>query len=101
LFKQKNPADPPYLEVDAFFGTESGADWPDMNIVSPNGEVFGYNSPFLNLSNYQEDTTNSSSTRATYNGYAASDEKFTFENPISGKWYIEVRHDDGLSPSTI
>jgi flagellin len=29
-------------EIEAMFGTILGADWPDMNIISPTGYVFGY-----------------------------------------------------------
>lgn len=95
-----NPPSPSTLEIEAFFGTITGANWPDMNIKSPNGELFGYNTPRMPDSGYQEDTSNTSSNKATYSGYGAADEKMTFENPISGKWYIEIRHDGGKDTST-
>lgn len=95
-----NPPNPSTFEITAFFGTPSGASWPDMNIVSPNGEKFGFNEALLNGSSYQEDTQNTSSTKAIYSGYGATDETFKFENPISGKWIIEIRHDGGDSSST-
>ena len=38
---------PSTLEITAFFGTPSGASWPDMNIVSPIGERFGFSESFL------------------------------------------------------
>lgn len=95
-----SPADPGTLEVEALFGTISGAVWPDLNIESPNGEWFGYNTPNMNGSSYQESTTNSSSQKATYSGWGSSNEKMTFENPIPGKWFVEISHDGGSSPST-
>jgi tetratricopeptide (TPR) repeat protein len=94
------PANANTLSIESFFGTISGAMWPDMNVKSPNGEWFGYNSQYMSGSSYQEDTSNKSSTKATYSGYGASDEKMTFQNPISGKWYIEIRNDGGELPST-
>jgi len=90
---------PPLLEIEAFFGTITGANWPDLNITSPNGEKFGFNTTMMPGWGYQEHTTNSSSSKATYNGYSATDEKMTFENPISGKWFVEIRHDNGKSVS--
>ena len=90
---------PPLLEIEAFFGTITGANWPDLNIKSPSGELFGYNTPNMSGASYQEGTF-ASSNKATYSGYSSSDEKITFENPISGKWYVEIRHDGGTEIST-
>jgi len=95
-----NPPNPSIFEIMAFFGTISGAVWPDLNIKSPNGEVFGFSESILPGNHYQEDTTNTSSTKATYTGYGSEDEKMTFEEPISGKWYIEIRHTGGDTSST-
>ncbi|NYF23931.1 flagellin [Sporosarcina sp. JAI121] len=71
-----------------------------MNIKSPNGEWFGFGESILNTGSFQEDTSNQSSTKATYTGWGSTDEEMTFANPISGKWYIEIRHDGGVGPST-
>lgn len=71
-----------------------------MNIISPNGEKFGYGETFLNSDSFSEDTLNTSSSKAIYNGWGESDEEMIFENPISGKWSIEIRHDGGSSAST-
>lgn len=95
-----NPPNPRTLEIKAFFGTLSGASCPDINIVSPIGERFGFRENFLNGPGDQEDTTNSSSSKAIYNGYGATDEEIIFETPISGRWYIEIRHDGVNSSST-
>ncbi|XKE94941.1 flagellin [Metaplanococcus flavidus] len=95
-----SPANPGTLEVTALFGTISGAEWPDLNIVSPNGEGFGFHKENLSGSTYQENLDNASSTKATYSGYGSSDEKMTFENPVSGKWYIEISNSGGSEEST-
>lgn len=95
-----NPPTESTLEIEAMFGSITGASWPDLNIKSPNGEWFGYNEVFMNDDDLVEDTTNTSSSKSTYTGYDSSDEKMTFDNPISGKWYIEIRHDGGVSPTS-
>lgn len=91
---------PKTLEVTALFGTISGSVWPDMNIKSPNGEWFGYGTGNMSSGSYQENTINESSSKATYTGWGSSDEKMAFENPVSGKWYIEIRNDGGSESST-
>ena len=91
---------PKKLEVTALFGTISGTVWPDMNIKSPNGEWFGYGTENMSSGSYQENIINESSSKATYTGWGSSDEKMAFENPVSGKWYIEIRNDGGSESST-
>ena len=91
---------PKTLEVTALFGTISGSVWPDMNIKSPNGEWFGYGTENMSSESYLENTINGSSSKATYTGWGSSDEKMAFENPVSGKWYIEIRNDGGSESST-
>ncbi|MFD1862047.1 flagellin [Planococcus chinensis] len=88
------------LEVAAFFGTISDGVWPDLNIESPSGEWFGYGTANMSSSSNQESTSNNSSSKATYSGWGSSDEKMVFENPISGKWIIEIRNDGGSKSST-
>ena len=95
-----SPANPGTLEVTALFGTISGMVWPDMNIKSPNGEWFGYSTGNLSGSSYQESAGTTSSTKATYTGWGSSNEKMTFENPTSGKWFIEIRNSGGTEEST-
>lgn len=94
----KNPMDP--MTITAFFGTISGWDWPDLNIISPNGEEFGYKKQFLSSGNNISNNTNTSSSEASYNGYKASNETFTFINPIKGKWTLRIHHDKGKASST-
>lgn len=99
-----NPPKLPTLEIEAFFGTISGQDWPDLNIVAPNGEKFGYSSKFLNsgVPTQISAGTNgfSAAASAWYTGYTAKDEKMIFTNPIPGKWTIEIRNDGGNTDST-
>ena len=95
-----DPPVPAIFSVDALFGTISGSDWPDLNIISPTGQKFGYSESKLNSSGAIVDTSNDSSTKATYTGFTSGDETMTFENPVSGKWYIEIRHTGGTTQST-
>ncbi|PID02581.1 hypothetical protein CSV67_08060 [Sporosarcina sp. P2] len=95
-----DPPNPSFFDITAFFGTISGAVWPDLNIISPNGEKFGYLEQYVSSSGVAEDTTNTSSTSAKYTGYSSTDENMIFDNPISGKWTIEIRHDGGSTNST-
>lgn len=88
------------IELFAAFGSITGASWPDMNIISPNGEEFGYADMFLNSNSPITDTTNSSSSEAFYNGYNASNEEFNFKDPIKGKWLIKIHHDGGEKETT-
>ena len=94
----KNPMDP--MTITAFFGTISGWDWPDLNIISHNGEEFGFEMQFLDDEYYISDNTNTSSSQASYNGYKATNETFTFINPIKGKWALRIHNDGGTSTST-
>ena len=73
-----NPPDPENFWIQGEFGTISGAQWPDLNIISPLGESFGYSSDFLNSSNATSDTTNNSSGEAIYNGWGEPIEEMTF-----------------------
>ncbi|ARK22484.1 MULTISPECIES: flagellin [Sporosarcina] len=95
-----DPPDPSSFEITALFGTPSGAYWPDLNIVSPNGEKFGYEEQYLNNSGAVVDITNTSSTSAKYTGYGSADENMIFDNPISGKWTIEIRNNGGTKDSS-
>lgn len=95
------PADPPIslLWVQGSFGVPSGADWPDINIISPTGEKFGYNELYLNSSEYAINESSLSATKAEYTGWKSHPEKMTFTNPVSGTWTIEVRNLGGTLPS--
>lgn len=99
-----NPPDPNTFEIEAFFGTISGAEWPDLNIIAPNGQKIGYNGEYLTGSGEQKIESESgrfeAADEAWYNGFSATDEKMIFTNPIPGKWTIEIRHDGGSSDST-
>ncbi len=88
------------LEIKAFFGTISGAIWPDMNVCSPSGEWFGYATERLGQEFAEEDVTNPASSRASYSGWGAPNETYRFENPQPGRWLVELRHDGGESDST-
>lgn len=76
------------IEISADSGNITGASWPDMNIVGPNGEEFGYADMFLNSGSPITDNSSQSSPEAFYSGYNASTESFTFKEPMIGKWQI-------------
>ncbi|AQQ54153.1 flagellin N-terminal helical domain-containing protein [Planococcus lenghuensis] len=93
------PSNTEPLTVEAMFGTISGAEWPDMNIISPTGHEFGYSGTMGGSSTQTIGATDSASS-ATYNGYAASNEAMTFNDPIEGIWQVEIRNTGGISSST-
>ncbi len=99
-----DPPNPASFEVEAFFGTISGADWPDLNIVAPNGQKFGFSEDFLSFGHEQQlnkgENGFSAADSAWYTGFSATDEKIIFNNPIPGKWTIEIRNDGGHKDST-
>lgn len=94
------PGEEKTIDLIAFFGTISGVNWPDMNIISPKGEMFGYSYPLLNGSGVEVDISNASSDKATYSGYSAENETFEFEKPASGRWYIRIHNTGGGETST-
>lgn len=99
-----DPPNPNTFEIEAFFGTISGASWPDLNIVAPNGQKFGFSEKYLGGGSEQTITKGDNGMEAAdeawYNGFGATDEKMIFTNPMPGKWTIEIRHDGGSSTST-
>lgn len=89
------------LQVEASFETVSEEQWPNLNIKSSKEEWFGYDCEYLNEQTEQIDTSNASSSKAVYNGWTAKDEMMLFEEPASGRWYIEIRNDGGKEPVTL
>jgi len=84
-----------FVRFTSTFSTNTSQNFPDLNVTSSNGEKFGFsipNSTFLNNQNDVQDTTNTSSTKATYTGYGSLKEVFTFENPILGTWNFDIRN---------
>jgi len=76
------------LEITMRFATESGEAFPDLEVVAPNSDGFGYTREFLTGAGWQETSTAASSTRATYTGWNSNPERMTFENPMPGNWYL-------------
>ncbi|KRF35912.1 TasA family protein [Paenibacillus sp. Soil787] len=87
------------LDVSSLFSPELGLNWPDLNITSPSGETFGFNSQYVSGIGLQVNTSNNSSTKVTYTGYGSNPEKMSFENPIVGTWKVEV-HNSASGTST-
>lgn len=94
------PAGANILEIEASFGTISGDEWPDLDVKAPTGENFGYNGSYLQSGSSQIDSNNKSSSKATYNGWSAENEKMTFEHAAGGRWYVEIDNTGGEKPST-
>jgi hypothetical protein len=91
------------LDVSSLFHNVDANDFPDLTITSPNGETFGYTGTYLSGSGSSgsgEDTTNTSSSKATYTGYQSNPEQMTFTNPIQGKWTVEISNSSGTVSST-
>lgn len=88
------------LNVSGLFSPETGAQYPDLTLISPNGEKFGYTGQYLNSSGYTESTNNHSSVKATYTGWGSNPEKMTFSSPIAGQWTVQVTNDGGYGSST-
>lgn len=80
------------VKIDEFTPILPGA-WPDLNIIAPNGDTFGYSSMFLNSGSYITNTTAESCQSSEYNGFNNTNEKYTFNNITSegeGKWEIII-----------
>jgi flagellin len=90
----------PNLVINAPFGVDAGAFYPDLRVTAPNGQQFGYTSPFLNSGAPVTDTTNTASSSATYTGFNALNEQMTFNNPIAGEWIIRLNN-MGAIPVTV
>ncbi|KRE51286.1 TasA family protein [Paenibacillus sp. Soil522] len=89
------------FDVSSLFTPGLPGAWPDLNIISPNGEAFGYNGSFVNGAGAQVNTSNTSSSKVSYTGYASNPEQMTFENPIEGTWTIQVRNADSGTTTAI
>lgn len=92
------------LTVTMKFETISGASFPDINMVSPNGEKFGYGWTYLPGGGYQENTTNTSSSKGVYTGWQGDDkgnENMTFYEPIEGRWIVYAQNWGGNQKSKV
>lgn len=95
------------LVVRGFFNKISGDLFPDINVYSPEGELFGWwptsyggNSKLNNSKGSIEDSQNKSSENAFYSGWASNPEYMRFENPVSGTWYLYAQNFGGTDPSS-
>lgn len=91
-----NPPVPFTLEIEALFNTMTGADYPDLNIIAPNGKGFGYEFKHLGGAIESSLIHIPEADHAWYTGYAASDEKMIFTNPMPGKWQIQITNSGSL-----
>ncbi|WP_246942636.1 flagellin [Bacillus pinisoli] len=99
------------LIVHGFFDNISGVEFPDINVLSPTGELFGwwpgsYNgqskmNDYLTTNDGKSmvDDNNNSSNRAEYSGWAGNPESMRFENPVSGTWRLYAQSIGGQEDS--
>jgi len=76
----------------------SGADFPDLVIIDPNGNRFGWGGQHLNSSGHVTTTNADSCEFAEYNGYTDQYERFDFTNVTSagaGVWHIIIDNSGG------
>ncbi|WP_370323618.1 flagellin [Candidatus Kurthia intestinigallinarum] len=66
------------------------ADYPDLNIVGPNGEIYGYVGSYLKSSSAQTINNLPSASSGTYSGHGSKIESFIFHDPKPGKWSIII-----------
>lgn len=98
-----------YIDVPAggdffinFNNLQTTSTWPDMNIIAPNGEKFGYTWTYLSSGSACSTTGASSCGLAQYTGYSppngtTDEERYTFTNAMAGKWTIVLRNAQGNS----
>ncbi|MER2105990.1 MAG: flagellin [Solibacillus sp.] len=90
-FDTKLPPGTTFVEFTLNLGTQNTQYFPDLRITSPNGNRFGYNLGYFgNSKGFAVDTTNTSSSKATYTGYESTPEIYTFENPALGEWKLNI-----------
>ncbi|WP_349408967.1 flagellin [Pseudalkalibacillus sp. SCS-8] len=100
------------LIVRGFFDTISGALFPDINVISPTKELFGWwpyeykagekhlnDYPSLNNGQPLENESNRSSEYAYYSGWAGNPEYMRFNNPVTGEWKLYAQNLGGTKPS--
>ena len=79
--------------------------WPDLNVIAPNDEIFGFwyvgtTGNFLSGVGAGSTTGASSADLATNLGWGANEERFTFTNPIPGRWTVYLNNSGGSLPSS-
>ncbi len=82
------------VKVDEFSPILPGS-WPDMNIVAPNGDTFGFGSTYLNGGSNCTDTSSSAYTSGEYSGWDDDNEYFSFNNVTAegeGKWIVIINN---------
>lgn len=88
------------IDIFGNFGSITGASWPDMNIVGPAGEEYGFADTYLNSGGAITNNNIPSASSGYYSGYGSGDENYKFVNPKPGKWIIRIHHDGGQNTST-
>ena len=78
------------LEIFCDFSAMGNADYPGLNIVGPNGEIYGYLGSYLKSSSAQTINNLPSASSGTYSGYKSKIESFIFHDPKPGKGSIII-----------
>lgn len=84
------PGDTSPLEIFCDFSAIGASDFPDLNIVGPNGEIYGYLGPYFKNAGSKTVQNLPSASSGTYSGYGSKIESFIFHDPKPGKWSIII-----------
>jgi len=74
------------------FEKNNESHFPDMVIIAPNGDDFGFGCKHMNSRKTCHSEKLSSCKSSTYSGYMNRIEEMRFENPMEGKWSLVVRN---------
>ena len=66
--------------------------FPDINIVAPNGDEFGFNCKFLSGELRCSTKSAKSCELGKYTGYKSANEEMTFVSPVHGNWHLSARN---------
>ena len=80
------------LEIFCDFSAMGNADYPDLNIVGPNGEIYGYLGSYLKSSSAQTINNLPSASSGTYSGYKSKIESLSSERSKFGAYMNVLEH---------
>ncbi|SDO66245.1 SipW-cognate class signal peptide [Paenibacillus sp. yr247] len=80
------------LDVTGLWTPEVTANYPDLEIIGPSGQTYGYSGGILNGSGSQTIASTPDSGQASYTGWVTNPEQMVFENPAVGTWTIKLHN---------
>ena len=84
------PGDTSPLEIVCDFSAIGASNYPDLNIVGPDGEIYGFLGPYFKKSGSETLSNLPSASSGTYSGHGSKIESFIFHDPKPGKWSIII-----------